>query len=397
MIEIRHHDKIVASFHQDQQRYIVDYQDLALTNSIALSLPNTQKYYTYDHRFPPYLETFLPEGYLYEVLKELLTKEFGYIDDYLMFAKLAPNIEGRIRFRSDYERLDYDFWDLDRVMHEDTPDTFHRLLDMFLSKNAISGVQPKTVALLRDKESLRLGEYIIKTWGDEYPHLAENEYFCLQACKRAGIPIPDIHLSDNRRFLIVKNFVFGSEKIWGFEEVLSLMDKNRTQKYRGSYEQVAKEIYRFTTRKKQDLATYFKMVVMNYLLKNGDAHLKNFGLLFADDFDRIALSPAYDVVTTACYLYRDKPALTLNGQKVWHGRDALIDFGIKHCLLTPQEAELGYEACTNALKETIDAIDHYIAKNPDFATVGRRMMALFDLSLTHQTHKEIPRELTRTW
>jgi len=37
---------------------------------------------------------------------------------------------------------------------------------------------------------------------------------------------------------------------------------------------------------------------MDYLLFNGDAHLKNFGLLFTKDFQQIYLSPAYDVVCT---------------------------------------------------------------------------------------------------
>ncbi len=54
------------------------------------------------------------------------------------------------------------------------------------------------------------------------------------------------------------------------------------------------------------------MVVMNYFLKNGDAHLKNFGLFFSDDFSRIWLAPAYDVVTTTAYIFKDKPALMKN-------------------------------------------------------------------------------------
>jgi len=389
MVTIYHHDIPIATFEQDGRNYLIDYQNLSLEHSITLSLPNTQKFYTYSHRFPPYFESFLPERYLYEIFKNLLTKEYGYIDDYLIFARLAPNIKSRLRFKSDFAGLDFDFLDIDTISQNDTRDTFQKLLHAFLEKNAISGVQPKTIALLKDKETLRVDEYIIKTWGEEYPRLAENEYFCLKACEKAGIKIPDIRLSRNKQFLIVKNFIFDGETTYGFEEILSLQDKNRTAKYNGSYEQVAKTIARFSTEKKASLSAYYKMVVMNYLLKNGDAHLKNFGLLFADDFHSIRLSPAY--------IFRDKPALTLQGKKVWFGREELVTFGITHCLLTRKEAEASYSACTDALQETIDDIEAYVAKEPDFQTIGQRMIEAFRLSLRHTTIKELPHEHTRHW
>ncbi len=397
MVKIYIKDTPIATFTQDKQSYLIDYQNLKLQNSITLSLPNTKKFYTYAYRFPPFFETFLPEGYLYEIFKNLLTKEYGYIDDYLIFSKLAPNIQSRLTFKSEFSKLDFDFLDIDTIVENDTNDTFRKLLDTFLNKNAISGVQPKTVALLKEKETLRIKEYIIKTWGEEYPHLAENEYFCLKACQRAGIKIPHITLSENKMFLIVENFIFDEGETLGFEEILSLQDKNRHEKYNGSYEQVAKTIYQFTTQKKEALAAYYKIVVMNYLLKNGDAHLKNFGLLFSKDFSRIWLSPTYDVVNTTSYIFQDKPALMMQGKKVWYGKEALVSFGIKHCLLTKQEAENFYSVCEKALQETIVEIEKYMAENPHFQTIGKRMIESFNISLQHQTIKELPRELTRAW
>ena len=397
MVKIYLKDTSVATFTQDKRSYLIDYQNLEIQNSISLSLPNTKKFYTYEYRFPPYFETFLPEGYLYEIFKNLLTKEYGYIDDYLIFSKLAPNIQSRVSFKSDFSKLDFDFLDIENIVENDSNDTFRKLLDIFLNKNAISGVQPKPVALLKDKETLRIKEYIIKTWGEEYPHLAENEYFCLKACQKAGIEIPHITLSKNKKFLIVENFIFKDNQTLGFEEILSLQDKNRDNKYDGSYEQVAKSIYQFSTHKKESLMHYYKMVVMNYLLKNGDAHLKNFGLLFSDDFSSIYLSPAYDVVNTTSYIYQDKPALMMHGKKVWFDRDALVEFGIKHCLLTQKEAHTFYEECIYALKETIVEIENYIIENQDFKIIGTRMIESFKTSLNNQTIKELALELTRTW
>jgi len=397
MIELYLKNKHIASFLQDDKSYLIDYKDFEIENSICLSLPNSRKFYTFDYRFPPYLETFLPEGYLYEIFKNMLTKEYGYIDDYLVFSKLASNIKARVSFKSDFKKLDFEFLEIDNILQNDSNDTFKRLLDTFLNKNAISGVQPKTVALLKDKETLYIREHIIKTWGDEYPNLAENEYFCLNACKKAGLKIPNIKLSKNRKFLVVENFIFEGENILGFEEILSLMDKNRNSKYDGSYEQVAKIIYKFTTNKKESLEEYYKTVVMNYLLKNGDAHLKNFGLLFTQDFSKIYLSPTYDVVNTTSYIYKDKPALMLQGKKVWFGKDELVNFGIKNCLLSKKEAIELYEQCLIALKDTIADIKEYIKKNPDFNNIGNRMIDSFNISLQNRTIKELPVELTRAW
>jgi len=397
MVDIYLKDTPIATFTQSKRSYLIDYHNLEIQNSISLSLPNSKKFYTYEYRFPPYFETFLPEGYLYEIFKNLLTKEYGYIDDYLIFSKLAPNIQSRVSFKSDFSKLDFDFLDIDNIVENDSTDTFKKLLDTFLNKNAISGVQPKTVALLKSKETLHIKEYIIKTWGEEYPHLAENEYFCLKACQKAGIEIPKITLSKNKKFLIVENFIFQEGQTLGFEEILSLQDKNRNNKYDGSYEQVAKSIYQFTTHKKESLTTYYKIVVMNYLLKNGDAHLKNFGLLFHDDFSHIWLSPAYDVVNTTSYIYQDKPALMMHGKKVWFDKESLVSFGIKHCLLTQKEADTFYEECVVALKESIADIESYIAENLDFKTIGTRMIESFKISLNNQTIKELPLELTRTW
>jgi len=188
MIEILYHQKVVASFLKDNRNFIIDYKDFDIKNSISLSLPNTQKIYLYDYRFPPFLESFLPEGYLYEIFKNILSKEHGKVDDYLIFSLLSSNIQSRVEFQSNlHNSLEFPVLNIEEILANDTNDTFSNLLQTFLSKNAISGVQPKTIALLNDKDKLDTKEYIIKTWGDEYPDLALNEYFCLRAVAKAGI------------------------------------------------------------------------------------------------------------------------------------------------------------------------------------------------------------------
>jgi len=397
MIEIIHHDKKVAKLFQDGKREVLSYESDDLKNSIALSLPNTQKIFMWENRFAPYFETFLPEGYLFEIFKNILTKEYGTIDDHLLFSLLAPNIEGRMRYRSDRKPLVFDALDIDEILANDTPDTFTSLLQRFLDKNAIGGVQPKTVAILKDKETIDAKEYIVKTWGEAFPYLAENEYFCLKTVEKAGVPIPNIRLSKNRRFLVVEKFTRQNGRQWGFEEVISLMDKNRIHKYQGSYEQVAKTVYAFVNDAKASMVHFFKTIVMNFLLKNGDAHLKNFALLFSDDFSLIRFAPAYDIVTTTAYIFKDKPALTLEGRKLWYGKKELVRFAQTHCRLSKREAEEHYQTCIDALRASIEELESYIDSHPHFRAIGTRILDSWRSSLSQQTHKAIDNDVIRSW
>lgn len=398
MIEIFHNKNNIASFIKDNRNFIIDYKNFDIKNSISLSLPNTQKIYLYDYKFPPFLESFLPEGYLYEVFKNILSKEYGKVDDYLIFSLLSSNIKSRVEFQSDLQNgVEFPAWDIDEILANDTNDTFNNLLQTFLNKNAISGVQPKTIALLKEKEKLDTKEYIIKTWGDEYQDLALNEYFCLKAVEKAGVKTANIKLSKNNQFLIVEKFTVKNDgSFYGFEEILSLMDKNKESKYDGSYEQIAKSIYAFTTNKKESMIAFYKTVVMNYLLKNGDAHLKNFGLLFDDDFKNIFYSPVYDVVNTVVYIYKDKPALMLEDKKIWWSKDTLIKFGQTSCLLTLSEAKEYYQECFEALIWVSGELEEYLLKNRDFK-IGKMMLDSWRLSQQEVTAKELDDDTIRTW
>ena len=86
-----------------------------------------------------------------------------------------------------------------------------------------------------------------------------------------------------------------------------LTARGTIQKYDGSYEQctrVIKDII-LPQRRKDSLRIFLKALVMNHLLQNGDRHLKNYGILYENDFDDAYLAPIYDVVTTTIYVKND--------------------------------------------------------------------------------------------
>ncbi|CAA6812644.1 MAG: conserved hypothetical protein [uncultured Sulfurovum sp.] len=391
-------NKIGELFYDEKNReYGFNYtKDLT---PISLTMPYQKKSYVNRFALHPIFEMNMPEGYLFEIFKNFLSKEYGYMNDFLVLSYLAPNIEGRLTFQSEFKKKLFTEMNINEILENDSDDTFLKLLHTFLDKNAISGVQPKTLALIKDKETLLTKEYIVKTWGDEYPYLAENEYFCMKTVEKAGVKIPKIQLSKNAKFLLVEKFNYSKEKdeFLGFEEMLVLLGKNREKKYSGSYEQIAKVIYSVTTDKVNSMAQFYKTVVMNYLLKNGDAHLKNFGILYTNDFKEISYSPAYDIVNTVAYVHRDKPALTMFGKKVWWGKEELIRFGIDHCFLSEGKAKIFYLESKKALQEMILELEVYIENNPKFKTIGMRMLNTWNLSLNEKTYKEMPLETIRHW
>ena len=158
-----------------------------------------------------------------------MTKEYGYIDDFLVFSHICSNIKSRLTYKSEVEKKEFLSFDLNEVMQNDTQETFYKIITTFLSKNAISGIQPKSLAILEDKESLISKEYIIKTWADEYSQLALNEYFCLKAIEKSGVKIPNIKVSKNSKFLLVERFNYDkqTDSFLGFEEILCLLGKDR--------------------------------------------------------------------------------------------------------------------------------------------------------------------------
>lgn len=325
---------------------------------ISLTMPVRAKSYAHP-QLHPIFEMHLPEGYL----KSVIQKHFSKItatDDFGLLKLLANNIRGRITYRTDAESniLSEAPLTLDELLHPQDANLFSELVERFALRSALSGVQPKVLAQLHNKATLSLDDYIVKAWSNDYPQLALNEFYAMQAVKAADIAVPEFHLSDDDALFIMKRFDLSDDgQHPGFEDMCVLQAKQRDDKYTGSYEQIAKTIKLFTSAayKHSSLEQFYKMIVLNTHLQNGDAHLKNFGLLY-DGPDSVRLAPAYDVVSTTCYIKQDIAALTLMGSKKWWPKKHLIEFGINACDLTRRQAEQKYDQCMNALTQTAEQV-----------------------------------------
>lgn len=349
---------------KEGREFVFNYDPLIeSTEFISLTMPVRAKGYVYPQLFPVF-EMNLPEGYLLSLIKKQFTK-LTDTDDFGLLQLLSPSIRGRIHYADLEDELRS--LTLDDVLHSAQPKLFSELVERFALKTPLSGVQPKVLIQIENKATLKLDDYIVKAWGADYPHLALNEFFCMSVLKEAGIAVPDFYLSDDEALFVMKRFDISKAGVCqGFEDMCVLQAKSRDDKYVGSYEQVVKTIKLFTSSDftMASLHQFFKMVVLNNMLQNGDAHLKNFGLIYEDE-NSVRLAPAYDVVCTTAYINNDIAALTLLGSKKWWSRNYLIRFGVETCDLTAKQASELYEECEAALRSIRAKVLGRLALEPD--------------------------------
>lgn len=242
----------------------------------------------------------------------------------------------------------------------------------------ISGIQPKALAHISVEDlspaRVAVDTHILKGNRSEYPWATVNEYACLQAAHNCGLQVPTRTLSKDGRLLAVERFDLEADRtqVIGFDEACSLMGLHATDKYSGSYEAMWRAIKPFlgNTERIESARMLFRLLAFNYAVENGDAHLKNFGLIYRSG-DDARLAPAYDLLTTTCYpsLTRDIPALTLGGRKTWAAHRELLQFGKRGLLLSDAEMTVALDEVKDGLARTLGILGNLSEQYPLAATV----------------------------
>ncbi|EKT4464956.1 type II toxin-antitoxin system HipA family toxin [Pseudomonas juntendi] len=326
--------------------YVFRYDGIEPSRCVSLTMPPRRLDY-FQRELHPLFQMNLPEGFLLEQLKFRLAK-LVKVDPMLLLAISGSN--------SPVGRVSVSAPEVERLLDQQVPgakgerleeilawdgaqDLFSELVHRYILRSGISGVQPKVlVPELVDtplKATALTSELIIKSGRDAFPHLAINEYLCMSIASAAGISTPPFYLSKDMKMFVMRRFDRDAElNPLGFEDMAVLMGVGTEQKYSKSYEQIAKAIEVFGAVETQvdSLHRLFDIVALSCIVGNGDAHLKNFGLLYSTpDANDAVLAPAYDIVNTTAYLPDDALALTLNNQKsMFASRLYLLEFG-KRC------------------------------------------------------------------
>ena len=123
-----------------------------------------------------------------------------------------------------------------------------------------------------------------------------------------------------------------------------------------------------------DLEKLFTLIALNCTLRNGDAHLKNFGIVYDDVLGQARLAPVYDLVTTAIYLPKDSLALTLNGTTRWPDHKALCRLGETRMSGTPATVRQILERISDGLSQTEIDLRSYTKEHSEFKDAGERIL-----------------------
>jgi len=206
------------------------------------------------------------------------------------------------------------------------------------SKYSLAGVQMKFSMKQKDgrynlSKGDVLGDWIIKTPSTKHKDVPANEYTAMTLASLVGVDIPEIklveldkldnlpeiNLPDEKLAFAIKRFDRNDNARIHMEDFAQVLVKYPQQKYNsGNYEQIGRILYQYSGDSLKDAQQFARQLLVNILLANGDAHLKNWSLLYSDQVTP-RLSPAYDIVTTSVYIDDEKQfALNLGKTKNWY-------------------------------------------------------------------------------
>jgi serine/threonine-protein kinase HipA len=188
---------------------------------------------------------------------------------------------------------------------------------------SVSGIQDKLAlssALKGDKCHLplkgTLSDLIAKLPLAGNDDMVMNEYTCMKLAALAGVNVARCRpaamsnieghvdlveaLGANTRFLRVERFDRGPSNAVHMEDACQMLRQMPSQKYGtvDKYELLVSVLNRFSVRGIEDVRQFFIRQVVNTLLGNSDAHLKNTSVIYPNGIQP-ELSPAYDIVCVA--------------------------------------------------------------------------------------------------
>ncbi len=181
-------------------------------------------------------------------------------------------------------------------------------------KISISGVQVK-YSLKLDNNQLVLtekgGQYILKPIPTgTFKHLDQapaNEHLTMQIARQAyKLTVPPnalIYFKDGSMAYLVRRFDQRGDgnryQQEDFAQIAQMTSETHGENYKYdlSYEEIADLIKSYISTYRIELEKFFRLVLFNYVICNGDAHLKNFSAIQTSHGDYV-LTPVYDLLCT---------------------------------------------------------------------------------------------------
>ena len=288
-------------------------------------------------RLPPVLSNLLPEGALRDWMS--LSLKVHVENEFPLIAHMGKNLPGALQVEP-ISAGNVPSWALD---HREQVEAVQLDVEHGQGKFALAGVQMKFSSVKNKDGRFNIGQdgnntngehsWIIKTPSTVHKYVPYNEYTAMKLAEAVGIDIPeiklveltqldnlpDIQLPNEVHAYAIKRFDRQAEQRIHTEDFAQVFQLYAHEKYKKvNYEQIADALYRFSSQGLKDVQQMARRLLVNILLANGDAHLKNWSLIYPDS-QRPMLSPAYDIVSTLAYVKGEQEfALNMAKNKNWH-------------------------------------------------------------------------------
>jgi serine/threonine-protein kinase HipA len=178
-----------------------------------------------------------------------------------------------------------------------------------------------------------LGDWLVKFPDYRHPHVPRNEFAMMCLARQVGLDVPEVRLVHRDELEGVPDRMWPNREEWAYavrrfdrsaepgrarihiEDFAQVKDAYPRDKYNSSFETVASFAYR--GRDVRALRETARRIAFSVAIGNGDAHLKNWSLIYRDQITP-SLSPVYDLVSTIPYTPSDEVedlGLKLGGSK----------------------------------------------------------------------------------
>lgn len=195
------------------------------------------------------------------------------------------------------------------------------------SRISISGAQVKFSARVVEKKIEKVdkeGTHILKpsidTTFTDYLDIPANEHVTMQMARQIfNIRTAEsalLYFKSGEPIYITKRFDVQEDGLRSIQEdfaqIAGLSEEKDGPRYKYeaiSYEGIANLIQNHVSASEITLEQFFRILLFNYLVCNGDAHCKNFSLYRQKETDPYLLTPAYDLMNTSLHV-QDEPSRT---------------------------------------------------------------------------------------
>ena len=287
-------------------------------------------------RLAPVFSNLLPEGALRDWMAHSLKVHID--NEFPLMAHMGKNLPGALQ-ADPISAGNVPKWALD---HREQVEAVQVDIEHSQGKFSLAGVQMKFSSVKNKDGRYNIGQdansnsWIIKTPSTIHKYVPYNEYTAMKLAEFVGVDIPEIKLVeltqlDNLPDIQLPNEVhayaikrFDRQEghrvhTEDFAQVFQVYSLEKYQKF--NYEQIANALYQYGSQGLKDVQQLARRLLVNILLANGDAHLKNWSLIYPDS-KRPMLSPAYDIVSTLPYVEGEQEfALKMAKNKNWYQAD----------------------------------------------------------------------------